>query len=48
MPLWLNRDEIAGMVEEVRAMLVAKAGNEPDGERRLYLLSPVLFPIDPS
>ena len=47
-PLWLSRAEIAEMVAEVRALLMDKAGNEPDGERRLYLLSPILFPIDPS
>lgn len=47
-PLWLGRDDLAEMVEQVRAMLLSKMDNEPRAGRRLYLLSPILFPIDQS
>ncbi|WP_412537741.1 helix-turn-helix domain-containing protein [Longispora sp. K20-0274] len=45
-PLWLSQDELAVMVEQVRAVLAAQVDNAPRSDRRLYLLSPILFPID--
>lgn len=45
-PLWLNKEEIAAMAEQVRTMLMSKIDNTPELGRRLYLLSPILFPID--
>jgi DNA-binding transcriptional ArsR family regulator len=45
-PLWLSKAEIAAMAEQVRAMLISKIDNVPEPGRRLYLLSPILFPID--
>jgi DNA-binding transcriptional ArsR family regulator len=45
-PMWLSTEEIAAMAEQVRAMLVSKIDNAPEPGRRLYLLSPILFPID--
>lgn len=45
-PLWLTAEEIAAMAEQVRAMLMSKMDNTPEPARRLYLLSPILFPID--
>jgi len=45
-PLWLSKAEIAAMAEQVRAMLMSKIDNVPEPGRRLYLLSPILFPID--
>jgi hypothetical protein len=45
-PLWLSTEEIAAMAEQVRAMLMSKIDNAPEPGRRLYLLSPILFPID--
>jgi DNA-binding transcriptional ArsR family regulator len=45
-PLWLSAEEIAAMVEQVRAILVSHMDNTPEPGRRLYLLSPILFPID--
>jgi DNA-binding transcriptional ArsR family regulator len=45
-PLWLSPEEIAAMAEQVRTMLMSKIDNEPEPGRRLYLLSPIFFPID--
>jgi Helix-turn-helix domain len=45
-PLWLSADEVASMAEQVRTMLAAKMDNPPEPGRRLYLVSPILFPID--
>ncbi|GAA1974461.1 helix-turn-helix domain-containing protein [Catenulispora subtropica] len=45
-PLWLSKEELAEMVEEFRAGIMARMGNQPSAERGLYLLSPILFPIE--
>jgi len=45
-PVWLSAAEILTMAEQVRAMLMSKIDNPPGAGRRLYLLSPILFPID--
>lgn len=45
-PLWLNPAELAEMVEELQAGILARAGNEPAPDRSLYLLSPIFFPIE--
>lgn len=45
-PLWLSSAELAEMVEELRAGIVSRAGNEPAPDRSLYLLSPIFFPIE--
>ncbi|GIG55991.1 transcriptional regulator [Longispora fulva] len=45
-PLWLSREELDTMIEQVRGALLATADNTPGPGRRLYLLSPILFPID--
>jgi len=47
-PLWLSKEELAAMAEQVRAMLASKMDNAPEPGRRLYLISPILFPIDQS
>ncbi|WP_432970680.1 helix-turn-helix domain-containing protein [Dactylosporangium sp. CA-233914] len=47
-PLWLSKEEVASMAEQVREMLAAKMDNAPKSGRQLYLLSPILFPIDQS
>jgi DNA-binding transcriptional ArsR family regulator len=44
-PLWLSREDLASMVEQVRAMLAARLDNKPRPGRRLYLVSPIVFPI---
>ncbi|MEU0571911.1 helix-turn-helix domain-containing protein [Nonomuraea sp. NPDC005983] len=45
-PLWLSTQELASMAEQIRAILMSKIDNEPGEKRRLYLLSPIAFPID--
>lgn len=45
-PLWLSKEELESMAEQVRAMLASKMDNEPAPGHRLYLLSPIVFPID--
>jgi DNA-binding transcriptional ArsR family regulator len=45
-PLWLSPAELAEMVQELSAGIMARAGNEPTPERGLYLLSPIFFPIE--
>lgn len=47
-PLWLSKDEIAELISAVQGTVIAKMGNQPAAERRLYLLSPILFPIEES
>jgi hypothetical protein len=45
-PLWLGKEEVASMAEQVRELLASKMDNAPEFGRQLYLLSPILFPID--
>ena len=44
-PLWLTRDELAGLISEMRSAIMPRLDNKPAPGRGLYLLSPVLFPI---
>ncbi len=44
-PLWLNQDELAGMIDEIRSALLARRDNEPTPDRNSYLASPILFPL---
>lgn len=44
-PVWLSRDEQAELVDDVVALIKARAGNDPSPDRRPYLLSPIIFPI---
>jgi DNA-binding transcriptional ArsR family regulator len=45
-PLWLNRDELAAMVSDIRSLIASRMSNLPAPDRNLYLLSPILFPIE--
>ena len=45
-PLWLNQDELAGLIGEVRSALMSRRDNGPAPGRSLYLASPILFPIE--
>src|SRR5262245_52536738 len=45
-PLWLDQDDLAALVGEVRGAVVSRIDNGPAPNRRLYLLSPILFPIE--
>ncbi|MEU8637160.1 helix-turn-helix domain-containing protein [Amycolatopsis sp. NPDC048633] len=42
--LWLSRPELAGMIGELREVIVRRMGNEPAPDRVRYLLSPIQFP----
>ena len=44
-PLWLNQDELAELISQIRRILMSKMDNQPAPGRRLHLLSPIVFPI---
>lgn len=46
--IWLSPDEVKELAGEVRASIVARAGNEPATGRSPYFLSPILFPLAPA
>jgi DNA-binding transcriptional ArsR family regulator len=46
LPVWLDRAEVAELVREESRIITSLMGNQPGPDRRLYLLSPILFPID--
>ncbi|MEV0373160.1 helix-turn-helix domain-containing protein [Streptomyces sp. NPDC050636] len=45
-PLWLNQDELADLIGELRNVIASRMHNAPAPDRRLHLLSPILFPIE--
>ena len=45
-PLWLSKDELAELISAVQSIVVSKIDNQHASGRRLYLLSPILFPIE--
>ena len=45
-PLWLSQDELAELITQVRSIVVSKMNHQPAPNRSLYLLSPILFPIE--
>ncbi|GCD93062.1 helix-turn-helix domain-containing protein [Embleya hyalina] len=42
--LWLSRDELVALIDDVRDVLLARVGNEPSPERVRHLLGLTLFP----
>ncbi|MEV7802943.1 helix-turn-helix domain-containing protein [Microbispora sp. NPDC088329] len=44
--LWLSPGERAEMIEELRAVIVARMRHGPAQDRRRHLLSPILFPVE--
>jgi hypothetical protein len=44
--LWLSLDERAELIGDLRAAIAPRLGNKPTPDRRQYLLSPILFPIE--
>ena len=44
--LWLNRRELTELQREIRRLILAMRDNNPGSSRRLYLLSPIVFPIE--
>jgi DNA-binding transcriptional ArsR family regulator len=45
-PLWLTHVEVTDLIGEIRSSIVSKMNNTPALGRSLYLLSPILFPIE--
>ncbi|MEV4759362.1 helix-turn-helix domain-containing protein [Micromonospora sp. NPDC049559] len=44
--IWLSPGERDELIDGLRRAIVAQLGNAPGPERRPYLLSPILFPIE--
>ncbi|KOU04826.1 ArsR family transcriptional regulator [Streptomyces sp. NRRL F-5755] len=44
--MWLSREELTALIEEMRAALMRRIANEPSPERTRYLISPILFPAE--
>lgn len=44
--IWLNRQELASLIEALRAAILPALENQAAPDRSQYLLSPILFPID--
>ncbi|MFI6517996.1 helix-turn-helix domain-containing protein [Spirillospora sp. NPDC050679] len=45
--VWLTRDELEEMIGELRQAVRPRLANRPDPDRAPYLISPILFPIEP-
>ncbi|MGI8688380.1 MAG: helix-turn-helix domain-containing protein [Thermomicrobiales bacterium] len=45
-PLWLNQDELAALISEIRSVIVSRMDNKPTPDRSAHLLSTILFPIE--
>jgi hypothetical protein len=45
-PIWLNQDEVADLIGEIRGIIMSRMDNKPAPDRTLHLLSPILFPIE--
>lgn len=45
--VWLSRDELDEMIGALRGAIAPRLDNEPAPGRARYLLSPILFPIEP-
>jgi len=43
--VWLSRDELTELIRGLREVIVPVLANSPGGDRRRYLLSPILFPM---
>ncbi|WP_227998521.1 helix-turn-helix domain-containing protein [Nocardia australiensis] len=46
--IWLDPEELAGLITDLRAAIVPRIKNKPGQGRSQYLLSPILFPIGDS
>ena len=43
--IWLSRDEVTRLISGLRAAIVPVLANTQHGDRKRYLLSPILFPM---
>lgn len=46
--VWLSPDELATLIDELRAAIAPRLAQEPAPGRVHYLLSPILFPLGPT
>jgi DNA-binding transcriptional ArsR family regulator len=46
--VWLNHGELKEMINDMRRAILPRLANRPASDRAQYLLSPILFPIEPS
>lgn len=44
--LWLSRDELRDMIDDLRTVIMPRLANHPAPDRAQYLISPILFPIE--
>jgi DNA-binding transcriptional ArsR family regulator len=44
--IWLNRDELRALINELRQAIAPRLANPPTPDRTRYLLSPILFPTE--
>ncbi|WP_030666778.1 helix-turn-helix domain-containing protein [Streptomyces rimosus] len=44
--MWLSREELTALIEEMREVLTRRIANGPSPERTRYLISPILFPAE--
>ncbi len=44
--LWLSKEELGGMLDEMRATIRSRVNNGPSPERTKYLFTPIFFPIE--
>lgn len=44
-PLWLDQEELAGLIDDIRSAIISRMGNEPTPDRRAHLLATILFPF---
>jgi hypothetical protein len=46
--VWLSHEELEQLIAELRQAIVPRLANQPTQERARYLLSLILFPLEPS
>jgi DNA-binding transcriptional ArsR family regulator len=44
--VWLSRDELLGMISELRSAIAPRLPNQATPDRARYLISPILFPVE--
>jgi DNA-binding transcriptional ArsR family regulator len=45
-PLWLTPEELEELIRNIHSLILSKMSNAAGPDRRRYLLSPILFPIE--
>lgn len=45
--VWLSQPELEQLIAELRQAILPRLANEPGPDRARYLLSPILFPLEP-